>query len=240
MDDKTDREKVIEILFYDENIYDGYFYKRRMMKRKLESTPPYDTLKIINIEYYYDDLDLDDSAEANDGQDDKELIISIKTDAFVPEFMMFFEIYKQYPSPFVRLYPLSFMEELFSAQYKDLRNKINNDNLNNLVYLVPFCYSKHYRTQKIEKQCINILCYINIIDSVMNARAPINSHRFVTLEMEQEDGMISQTHIKSLTAFIMEYTENIQNGNIYIEHLEMTDFPHALREIMNKQCFNLH
>ena len=161
-------------LAYDKQIYDQEYRPRELIRAHLDEIKHlYDNNYIPVTEIVEDDLFMGDD------------IVDIISDKLIEEFRMFLEIYREYPSTKVKIYPPSFLGRIAVDQLTMARKIVVNDqSLKNLVYFHPFCYSKHYKGSATDSQFINVLCYVNIMDPDISEDFGDYDERFYVITIE--------------------------------------------------------
>lgn len=193
-------------LFYNKTNYDQYHYKRIIIKNILIPLfPQYQKIKIPFINSYY--MDLDD-------MEIQDKVYFIGDENIPIEFSIFLQEYYNSPTVYIRIYPPNIIEKNIIEHKNKLREriinmKIDKPDLYGIIFLVPLCYSKHYRSHYKDKQFINILCYINIIDKDLESDFPETYERYIVLNIELNDLENNELHYDTLFKYLMDISKSI-------------------------------
>lgn len=228
-----------EKLKYDKDSYDHNTYKRKIIKNTLTSLyTQYKKLKLPGIDFCYSDLDLDEEPEK---------IYFVSSKNMPNEFSIFLEEYYINPTVYVRLYPPEVIQNSINFHKNKLRSYLDTDlNLIKVIFLVPLCYSKHYKAFYHDKQYINILCYINIIDENLKKLFP---EKYIVLSLELDDLENNEEHFNSIQKYLNNISKSIFSENIkdkiadysYPENLASNSksFERCFDILLQNQKFNL-
>ena len=162
-----------ELLQYDRNIYDELWYKRQMISRQLlTEKEQYLSLKqpIITI----DELDLGD------------MIIPqyvVQQHAMPDEYYILLKILEEYPSCSIKMVDIGILTEILRKQFAWLEQIIltmqDDTALDRILLFLPICLIKH-------EDCLRYICYVNVIDSLLEDDFPMDQERFVMVDSLDE------------------------------------------------------
>lgn len=204
------QQEIVKKLFYDTNTYDQYHYKRKIIKNTLIPWfPKYKELQIPFINSCYMDLDFDDEPEK----------VYIVCEENIPnEFRIFIQEYYNSPTVYVKLYPPEIIKKSIMEHKNKLRDYLINMSDGKLelygrIFLVPLCYSKHYKIHYKDKQFVNILCFINVVDKELESDFPEMHERYIVLTIELEDLENNEFHYELLQKYLMSISKSIVSDN---------------------------
>lgn len=228
------QEGIQSVLSYDTKTYDQYSYKRRQIEAELqERVTKYESLMIPYLVEYENDFDNNGSTQ--------EILYGVETDIFLTEFYIFLNCYLNSPSPFIKIYKSQYIEEIIRLQQSHLCDiLLNNSTLDQLLYFIPLCYSKHYKTQWDNAQYINAMFYVNCIDKKINSQLPADGERFIVVKLNITDLTDKELHSSELTKLIFTMTDDINcNDFSKVRPLVMQSFSNSLQILIDKQVYNL-
>lgn len=165
-------------LTYDKSIYDSAYSKRSVIRKTIESE--FSSWKKINLPYIeWYEYDLDSSDEPD--------IMEVLCEEMPPEFWIFFEEYRQFPSVLVKLYPPDTILKILDLHTRAFRSRILNDEpIENTVCYIPICYSKHFAF-KGDQNYINVLCFVCVIDPDLEDHLPEENERYYVFELDLDN-----------------------------------------------------
>jgi hypothetical protein len=212
-------------------IYDQYHYKRLIIKNSLiPQYPKYNELRIPFINFCYMDFDNEE-----DDNTPKEKIYFIDELNIPFEFYIFLEEYLNNPTVYVRLYPPEIIRKNISDQKNNLRGYMSKSiELYKVIFLIPLCYSKHYRIHFKDKQYITILCYINVIDKELEFSFPDLSERYISLIIEMNDLENNELHFDKIQQYLSDISKSILSDNV---EDKITDFYYPQDIAQHSQSF---
>lgn len=228
---------IYNVLSYDIDVYDQYSYKRLQMQVEIaQNLPTYENLTLPYIDEFVDDFaELDVSSSVSSPA------FGIQEDAFISEFYIFLYVYLHAPSPFIKIYSYKYIHNIVTSHVKDLCEILLEDDVGfpQLVYFVPLCYSKHYKTRWEDTQYVNVLCYMNVIDTKSADLFP-KDRRFTVFQLALDDLTKKQEHLEKLEKFLIAKTDSIFGTDLSpIRKLEFMTFAQALDLLMKQHEYNL-
>jgi hypothetical protein len=207
------------LLYYDKGIYDENSIKKLIVARELdEHWNAYQEKIIPMITTVYDDLLTDEHA-------------SMVVENYLPiEFLMFLEVYREFPNNKIKLYSPTFMRTIASSQFTITR-KMLIDGSDTSVHIHPLCYSEHHRCNMLDKQYLNVMCYVNIMTVDLTCKKSryddADDERYFILVLEVED--FSDNVDKKLIEKISVITQNVQSNIEYLEDLDLQTFMKTIK-----------
>lgn len=232
-------------LKYDKEIYDQHHYKRQIIKNILEPLlPKYHELKIPFIDSCYMDLDFIDPAES-------EKCYYVGEHSIPYEFMVFLREYYDSPTVYVKIYTPEIIKKVITDHKNKLREYLclytEKPELYGIIFLVPLCYSKHYREHYKDKQFLNILCYINLIDK--NLADDFPDEKYIVLTVDIDDLEDNDAHYSIMQKYLASITKSITSDKVqdkiadyyYPQDLAQNaqSFDKCFENLIRNQKFNL-
>src|SRR5271170_2075457 len=193
---------ITQKLKYDKNIYNADYYKRIIIKNTLNPLfPMYEQIKITTVNICYMDIDEDNDINYFVGEDDLPY-----------EFKIFLQEYNINPTIYVRIYNPQIIIKTIADHKNIIRDKIINSdlsqpNLCRIIFLVPLCYSKHYRVHYKDNQFINVLCFVNIIDNELKNIFP--DERYVVISIEVDNLEDNEVHCFTMQKYLLSIYKSI-------------------------------
>jgi len=225
------------LLFYDKGIYDEHYVRKQIITRELTEMwdnfhqPIIPALKMIE-----DDLD-DSYDEENDNR-----ALSIVPALLPSEFLSFLDVYNEFPSNRIRLYSPKYIGRVADMQFAMTREELTlsgEHGVRKMVHVHPLCYSKHYKTTISDKQFINVLCYVNILDQSEKKEYGDPDERFFVIMLEFDNLQDKETHRALLVEQIQSITQNVRHNIEYLDDLDMQTFIRAFKTVLKQQSFNM-
>lgn len=186
-------------LHYDRDVYDNNYYKRIIIRNQFSQL--YEeykkiTIPCMNIDYMIMDLDIDSDENIEEKVYVEEYIyMPYSYDIFIYE-------YSLNPSPYIEIFPVEYIKKNIFSHIVKLKKYMDID-YSNVIFLIPICYSKHFKAHIKDKQYVSILCFINVIDKTLNF--PDYYERYIVLIIDLDN--LENTAINYVT--IQNYMENI-------------------------------
>ncbi len=169
-----------------------------------------------------------------DDLDDESDAIAIIDDYLPKEFAVFLEVYKEFPSPKIKIYTPVSMKQILDMQFALTREfLIENKLVKKLVHIHPLCYSKHYKNNMNDTQYINVLCYVNILGESEQVE------RFFVMILELDDLQDKKAHMTMLIEKINVITTKVSSNIEYLEDLDLQTFIKAFKIVFKQQSFNM-
>lgn len=227
--EKLFKYSLSNLLWYDKKEYDKNSVHRQIIAQELLSTwDGYHTDIIPGIEFLQDDLDYEKPIGAS------ECITAIIPKKLPHEFLTFLNVYREFPNNKIRLYPIEFMVTIADSQFHEIRNILRDTgDVQDLIFINPLCYSKHYKSSLNDKQYINVLCYINYINN------SYDEERFFVLVLELNDLQNMESHKKHLIAEINHIVQNVRSNIEYLDDLDVQTFLRTIKILFKQQLFNM-
>jgi len=195
------QREIKKSLEYDKKVYDEYSYKRDILSNMLALVEEeYKQLSVPGIQIGISDLDEDES------------MVYVLDKALPLDMRIFLCEYFKSPNVIVKLYSPAFFRSVSESQAIILRKFLINDekSLENIMLFSPICYSKHYKKRAKDQQCMNILCYINIVDETIGINFPSEDERYIVFELPLDDLKDEKSHHEILKNFLIEKTLELQ------------------------------
>lgn len=193
-------EKELEKKFYyNKEVYDKLYYKRLVIKNTIKKTVvKHYEIKIPIISNYLDNL-----------YDDYTLIHFVNEIDIPWEWKILLYTYYNNPNVFINLYPAKFINKLIQIQ-KDKLNEIykNDPCFINVVYILPICYTKHYKVYVNTEQYVTVLCYVMIYDKTI-----VSTNNYITVTLNLEDLDNTKVHYNTIKNYLIKTSECIKSGN---------------------------
>jgi len=226
------------ILYYDKTVYDKFYYKRKVISRKI-NRDEYNLPLINTVEEF--DYDID-------GQDCKQYMICGRK--FPLDFYIFHNIYKEFSTPLMRLYPVKILKVIYTRQYLWLEELILESQFNeeskDTILLTPLMYVKHYSKNKDDPQYIASLCYVNIIDQDIknDTNTNVEKDKYIIMKTRMDNIENNEFYFTNVSDILMDKTYKIRNEKDTVKNCENTimsalGFKEALSELITCQNFNL-
>lgn len=223
------------LLFYDKGIYDEHHVRKQIIVRELaDMWQGFHQPIIPSLEMIQDDLDSDTDSES--------LVLAVVPTILPSEFLTFLDVYNVFPSNRIRLYSPKYMGQIADIQFAMTREELIIDGestVRKMVHIHPLCYSKHYKTSIGDKQFINVMCYVNILDNAEKKEYGNPDERFFVLVLEFDNLQDKETHRSLLIEQIQSITQNVQHNIEYLEDLDMQTFVRAFKLVLKQQSFNM-
>jgi hypothetical protein len=224
------RYKLHKLLYYDKAIYDEHYVRRLIISKKLTEFK-YDLDLIPTFALLVDDLD-------DNPEEEYDIITTLLNNLLPLEFRTFLELYREFPSDKIRIYSPDFMSTVAHIQGTLIRNTFlthGAEEVNKMITIHPFCYSKHYKGDITDIQYINVLCYLNVIGEYGEST---DNNRYFILILELDNLQDDDTHRKLLMNHINVITTNVYMNWDYLEDLDLQPFTIAVETLIKQQKFN--
>jgi hypothetical protein len=231
------QSKLRRYLWRDPDIYDNNSYKISMIRDDINSILyEYQNIQVPTVAWCYDDM----------ADDSNTKIYFISTKLVPVEYLMFIHEYSLSPSIQIKPYTPESVAGFTKEQISFLRGfEFNNFLDTKVILLTPLVYSKHYRVNLKDKQYITVLCYVNLIDQLLESEFP--DERYITITVELKDLDDKDEHHKKLIKEILKITQSIMEPEqkmsyfIYPQNVaeKCESFDKSLEEIFSQQRFNL-
>jgi len=158
-----------ELLQYDRNIYDELWYKRQMVSIQLNNNKER-YLKLTQPVIIVDELDLGD------------MIIPqylVQQNLMPDEYYILLKILEEYPSCVVKMIDIEIITEIVKKQFvwleKIILSMADEHILDRILLFLPICSIQH-------EENINYICYVNVIDSLLEDDFPMDQERFILID----------------------------------------------------------
>jgi hypothetical protein len=193
------QKNIRNLLWYDDKVYDEFYYKRMILCNKLCGLDDeYKQLMIPDIQQYISDLDDDESMQF---VIEKPLPLDIR---------IFLCEYFHSPNVIAHLYSPDFIRKVSELQSALLRTYlIDSMDIDKLILFTPICYSKHYRMRVKDQSFINVLCYINIIDVCLESEFPSMDERYIVFELPLVNLKDKVMHQEELQKFLLRKSQSV-------------------------------
>lgn len=202
-----------------------YYDKQIIISKSKAQWPKYNENLIVCLSVVDDDLF------------DEGSTISADRGPLPFEFQLFVKYYQEYPDTRIRLYQPKVLQKLVIQQIKYTHKRLSDTS--RLVHLTPICYSKHYKGDMEDKQFINVLCYVNALNSNVFSGLGSSYERFHVITLELEDMQDKEKHYQALSDAIFDLTNKIESDVGYLEDLDLMTFCQCYDRLIKKQRFNL-
>ena len=194
---------ILKILWYNKEEYDSDAYKRKLLMKSIQDN----SSVYWNVKTSVIDAQMTELGEQ----------FFVEQQHFPNEYYTLLHLYKMFPSTRIRLYPADIMSAIAEEQYKWLEQIVMNmqseADMDNLLTFVPICYSKHFRQKPDDDQYALVLCYVNVVDVLLESEFPFNHERYYLIELPLEDLENNVNHFLALRSHIQSLSESIHKAN---------------------------
>jgi hypothetical protein len=180
---ETFKSNIKKIINFDPEVYDQFTYQRLILKRLyVELLPLYQKLKLNVIDKTYTEDDLEDDLDTT-----FYLVYCMVEKDFPIEVTLFIEMYSNYPEPKINLLQPEYINRFLLFNRKEL-NSLNlylstKPKYDNILFLIPVCYTKHYKQNYRDINYVTVLCTINIIDDHIESELKNKNNRYLILHV---------------------------------------------------------
>lgn len=202
---KKYKQEILAILEYDSGVYDQYTYKRKYISIQFE--------KDYEL---YKDLKLPIIVNRNSWGLDMEDTLRIK------EFVSMLDIYRNFPSPFIKIYPPKIIKEfIYKCKLDALDKIVEKKNKKKLCYKIPLCYSKHYNNYNESDRYINVLlCVLNIY---LKEETDKTNTQFLVVKLHVQNLRNKMECSYALKKYINEVNFGITNMKSFAEEMALLE-----------------
>jgi hypothetical protein len=202
------------IIKHNTDVYDNFTYKRKILKTVFSPTLQlYKNLNVpyITCSYSEDDLDEDEPNSIY-------LIYYIAEKRLPNELLIFLSEYEKTPDPRVNVFQPEYITRFIRKATQEL-NKLklytsSKPQYTNMVFLIPVCYSKHYKHVHKDANYVSVLCYVHIIDTEIEDKLVNKSNRYIILHIGLKNLDETQFILNEVETYINSiYTSLTTNNN---------------------------
>lgn len=201
-------KNIINYLKYDVEIYNEFYYKRLIISNIFKKNyEKYFTIRNFKIKRAELIADLDDN---------KTLSIYLLINIHLPlEFLIFLKIYYLYPSIYIEVFPINFINKMIMLYRKIIQEDdkfLLNGIPENMLFLIPLCFSKKFQKNYNDETSINILCLINILDNDITINEPMASNQsFIILNLKLLNIEDERNYFDEIQQFLLQIHHSLKN-----------------------------